>query len=48
MSETVQVLFDSGISMPRSIYEITFHNKGIFDYFCMIHPWESGKIIVVD
>ena len=46
MPDTVQVLFDSGLAKPGSIYNITFNNKGIFNYFCIVHPWKIGKIIV--
>ena len=46
MPETVQVLFDSRLVMAGNMYNITFNNKGIFNYFCMAHPWEIGTIIV--
>ena len=46
MPETVQTLFDSGLTMAGSTYKIRFNNKGTFDYFCMVHPWKMGKIIV--
>jgi len=39
-------VFDSSLFMAGSTYEITFNNKGTFDYFCMVHPWKTGKIIV--
>ena len=37
-------LFDSGLAMAGSTYKITFNNKGTFEYFCMVHPWEQGII----
>jgi plastocyanin len=39
-------IFDSPILMPKNNYEQTFNQKGTFDYFCLIHPWKIGKIIV--
>ncbi|NOQ44589.1 MAG: hypothetical protein GQ471_02870, partial [Nitrosopumilus sp.] len=24
----------------------TFDEKGAFDYFCTLHPWMKGKVIV--
>ena len=39
-------MFDSGLFMSDETYKIKFNNKGTFDYFCMVHPWKTGKIIV--
>ena len=39
-------VFDSGIMMSNSSYEITFKEKGTYDYYCMLHVWQKGKIIV--
>ena len=38
-------IFDSGIFGPGDSFEITL-KKGEYDYFCKLHPWMSGKIIV--
>jgi len=39
-------VFDSGIFMSGSVYEFTFDDAGTYDYFCMVHPWMTGKVIV--
>ena len=39
-------VFDSGIIMSNSSYEVTFKEKGTHDYFCLIHPWKKCTIIV--
>ena len=39
-------LFDSGIMNQDELYKIIFKEKGTHDYFCMLHVWEKGKIIV--
>jgi plastocyanin len=39
-------LFDSGIVMSGSVYEFTFDEAGTYDYFCMVHPWMTGKVLV--
>lgn len=39
-------VFDSSMLMAKNKYEQTFNQKGTFDYFCMLHPWKTGKIIV--
>jgi hypothetical protein len=38
--------FDSSLFIPESTYEMTFNEKGIFHYYCLVHPWKIGKIIV--
>jgi plastocyanin len=39
-------VFDSGIFQSDSVFEFTFNEAGTFDYFCMVHPWMTGKVIV--
>jgi plastocyanin len=39
-------LFDSGFLAPGKTYEHIFRDKGIFDYFCTIHPFMKAKVIV--
>jgi len=39
-------IFDSGIFLSGSVFEFTFNEAGTFDYFCMVHPWMTGKVIV--
>ncbi len=46
MPETVQVLFDSGLAMAGSTFEWSPTETGEVPYFCMVHPWMQGIIIV--
>lgn len=39
-------VFDSGLISSDSTFEHTFLAKGNIDYFCLIHPWAQGTIIV--
>ena len=38
--------FDSSLFMSGSVYEFTFDKAGTYDYFCMVHPWMTGKVLV--
>jgi len=46
MPETVQALFDSSLVMAGSTYEWSPTETGEVPYFCMVHPWMKGLIIV--
>ena len=46
MPDTVQVLFDSGLAMAGSTFEWSPTEVGTVPYFCMVHPWMQGMIIV--
>ncbi len=39
-------LFDSGHLDPFESYTLTFDKAGIYDYFCTLHPWMKGQVIV--
>ncbi len=39
-------LFDSGHLDPFESYTLTFDEAGTYDYFCTLHPWMKGKVIV--
>lgn len=39
-------LFDSGHLDPFESYTLTFNETGIYDYFCTLHPWMQGQVIV--
>jgi plastocyanin len=47
-----QIAFDQGVVPDSNVittgnsYSYTFVNKGVFNYFCKIHPSMKGKIIV--
>lgn len=38
-------LFDNSIS-SGNMASFTFHDSGTVDYFCKIHPWLTGEVIV--
>lgn len=38
--------FDSGRFMPNESWSFTFDKKGMFPYYCTIHPWMEGAILV--
>jgi len=40
--------FDSSLVMAGSSFSHTFEDAGSFDYFCMVHPWMEGCVIVED
>ncbi len=39
-------LFDSGHLDPFESYSLDFNEIGTFDYFCTLHPWMKGQVIV--
>ena len=39
-------VFDSGIVKAGSEFKFTFQNEGTYNYFCMVHPWMTGQVIV--
>ena len=41
-------VFDSSLIMAGSSFSHTFDAAGTFDYFCMVHPWMAGIVIVED
>ena len=40
------VLFDSGLITPDGTYSVKLDLPGEYEYFCLVHPWMSGKIVV--
>ncbi len=38
--------FDSLLIQPDSSWNHTFFNEGKYNYFCTIHPWMKGLVIV--
>ncbi len=38
--------FDSSIFMSKKTFEHTFDKAGTYDYFCVVHPWMTGKVTV--
>ena len=41
-------VFDSSLFAAGTTFSHTFEEEGIFDYFCMVHPWMVGNVIVGD
>lgn len=40
--------FDSGLFLDGRTYSHTFDESGEFPYFCQVHPWMTGTIVVDD
>ena len=38
--------FDSHLIQPNSSWKYTFYYEGKYNYFCTLHPWMKGLIIV--
>ena len=46
-------VFDSSLLMAKmgdvvKTFSHTFDDAGTYDYFCMVHPWMAGSVIVAD
>jgi plastocyanin len=39
-------LFDSGDMPPGGTFKFTFTQPGTYQYYCTIHPWMTGTIVV--
>jgi len=39
-------IFDSSLFMAGTTFEATFDTEGEYPYFCMVHPWMAGVVIV--
>ncbi len=44
--DTPTDLSDSGHLDPFESYTLTFDEIGTYDYFCTLHPWMKGQVIV--
>ena len=38
--------FDSGYMDPYQSFTLAFEQAGTVDYFCTLHPWMKGQVIV--
>ena len=53
-SDGADGVWDSGLRMPGVSYSVTLNDgsqtlpEGTYPYFCMVHPWMTGTIIVGD
>jgi len=41
-------IFDSGLFPPGSLFSLQFTQTGNFPYFCIVHPWMTGEVIVTE
>jgi len=41
-------LFDSGLFSPGQTFQFTFDELGEYPYFCIVHPWMIGNVIVTE
>ena len=39
-------IFNSGMIMSNQTWEFVFIDSGEYDYYCMVHPWMTGKVVV--
>ncbi len=39
-------IFDSSLIAVGKDYSFTFNDPGTYNYFCQIHPWMTGQVIV--
>ena len=39
-------VFDSSLMMVNGSFSQTFDSAGTYDYFCMVHPWMQGTVVV--
>lgn len=38
--------FDSRLILPDTSWQYAFYNEGKYNYFCTLHPWMKGLVIV--
>src|SRR3990170_4933109 len=38
--------FDSSLFMAGTTFSVKFDDSGTYPYFCMVHPWMTGEVIV--
>ena len=41
-------LWDSSLIMAGGSYSFTFDTAGTYPYYCMVHPWMLGTVIVTE
>lgn len=39
-------VFESGNVSPNGTYSFTFNTKGTYPYYCKVHPFMTGKVVV--
>jgi len=45
-ADSVGALFDSSLILQGTSFSWTFEEEGSVDYFCIVHPWMQGMVIV--
>jgi plastocyanin len=42
------MLFPKGMGPPNgsTTFRLTFEKSGTYDYYCILHPWQKGKVVV--
>ena len=45
-SENTENAFDSSLFMAGSTFSTKFDTLGEYNYFCMVHPWMKGSVLV--
>ncbi|MDE1765135.1 MAG: cupredoxin domain-containing protein [Thaumarchaeota archaeon] len=42
----IGTVFDSGLIAPGKEFTFAFKNAGTYHYFCTLHPWMTGEVVV--
>ncbi len=45
-ADSVGALFDSSLILGGTTFSVTIEKTGEIPYFCILHPWKKGKIVV--
>jgi len=45
-AEGLSMFFDSSLFLPGETFSHTFVVDGKFDYYCPLHPWTTGRVLV--
>ena len=46
LSDGPDGVWDSSLMMVNGSYSVTLDDEGTYPYFCMVHPWMQGTVIV--
>ena len=46
--ENVGEKFDSGLFLENEAFLYEFDSSGTFNYFCLVHPWMVGAVVVTE
>ena len=41
-------IWDSGLQQPGVDFVFMATNPGTYDYFCMVHPWMAGQLVILE